>query len=104
MTRQVQTTSTSAPLGTPADSDVALSVLVLVAFACTVPGMVASRRGRRTVVVCAGSIGVWPFLLFSSSLTAHVRQRGNGMFILECERLGRGSRGAIPDSTRIFLW
>jgi hypothetical protein len=45
--------------------------------------MFASRWGRRTVPACAGGIGAGALLLFSSTLTAHVRQRGSGVFTLE---------------------
>jgi len=83
MTGQVNTTPPGEPLGARAVPDVDLSLLVLAAFACTVLGMFASRWGRRPVPACAGGIGAGALLLFSSALSAHVRQQGNGMFTLE---------------------
>jgi hypothetical protein len=85
-TRHVNATPTDGPLGARADPDTALSLLVLVAFACSVLGILASRRGRRTVLACAGGTGAGSLLLFSSALSAHVRQRANGLFTLEYER------------------
>ena len=82
-TRHVNTTPTGGPLGARADPDTALSLLVLLAFACSVLGMFASRRGRRTVLTCAGGIGAGALLLFSSALSAHVRQGGSGLFTIE---------------------
>ena len=85
-TRHVNTTPTGGPLGARADPDTALSLLVLLAFACSVLGILASRRGRRAVLACAGGTGAGTLLLFSSALSAHVRQRANGLFTLEYER------------------
>jgi len=86
VTRQVNAAPPSGPLEARADPDAALSLLVLVAFACSVLGLFASRRGRRTRPACAGGIGAAALLLFSSLLSAHVRQRGNGMFTLQYEQ------------------
>lgn len=47
MMRQVHTTSTSAPLGAPPDHDMNVSLLVLMAFACSVLGLFASRGGAK---------------------------------------------------------
>jgi hypothetical protein len=86
ITRQVHSPSTSTPLGAPADLDMNGSLFVLVAFACSALGMVASRRGRRIVAACAGGIGAAALLLFASALSAQIRQRGNGMFTLQYEQ------------------
>ena len=83
MTGQVNTTPPGEPLGARAVPDVDLSLLVLAAFTCAVLGMVASRPGRRTVSACVGGVGAGALLLFSSALSAHVRQRGSGLFSLE---------------------
>ena len=83
MTGKVNTTPTGEPLRARAVPDVDFSLLVLAAFACSVLGMFASRRGRRTVLACAGGIGAGALLLFSSALSAHVRQGGSGLFTIE---------------------
>ena len=83
MTGKVHPTPTGEPLGARAAPDVDFSLLVLAAFACSVLGMFASRRGRRTVLTCAGGIGAGALLLFSSALSAHVRQGGSGLFTIE---------------------
>jgi len=85
-TRHVNTTPPGGLLGARADPDVDLSLLVLAAFACSVLGVLASRRGRKAVLACAGGIGAGALLLFSSALSAHMRQRANGMFTLEYDR------------------
>jgi hypothetical protein len=57
-----------------------------VAFACSVLGALASGRARRTILAGTGGIGAAALLLFASSLSAQVRQRGNGMFTIQYER------------------
>jgi hypothetical protein len=86
MTRQVHTTPASAPLGARADPDMNVSLFVLVAFGCSIVGVFASRRGRQTILACAGGIGAVALLLLASSLSGQMRQRGNGMFTLQYEQ------------------
>ena len=85
-TRQVSTVATSGALGAWPNLGVDLSLLVLVSFACSVVGIFASRRGRRAVLACAGGIGGAALLVFSSSLSTQVRQRGSGLFTLQYEQ------------------